>query len=169
MNLFELLKQKGYILFFNQGDKYNEKFIGKENRPNFFWYNDAFFSHLTIEKQDRYLHIFIKKRDEYNFSFMQNNKTWEDVYSHFLKNKEELLKESDLKRLVIHNPPILRSSDTLVPDLIFDFEKEGNKEAVCIFPENYKGIRCKFFDDNHFLIDFIDIPELMKIITNIVE
>lgn len=169
MNLFERLKEKGYIIFFNQGDRYTEKFIATNDRPNFFWYHDAFFSHLTLEEQDRYLHIFIKKRDDYNFSFMQGNKTWEDVHSHFLKNKKELLKENDLKRLIVHNPPILRSSDTLVPNLIFDFEKEGNKEAVCIFPDKYKGMRCEFFDYKHFPIDFIDIPELMKVIKNIVE
>lgn len=163
MNLFELLNKNGYIIFFNQGDRYTEKFIAPSDRLNFFWYNDAFYSHLTFKGQDRYLHLFVKRKDDYSFIFMQGNKTWEDVYSHFLENKEKLLKVDDISRLTSYNPPILRSSDTMVPDLIFDFEKEGNKEAVCIFPDKYKGIRCKFFDDKHFPIDYIDIPELKNI------
>lgn len=167
MNIFEQLKEKGYIIFFNQGDSYAEKFIAPGDRPNFFWYNDAFFSHLTFKGQDRYLHLFIKRQDDYNFTFMQGNKTWEDVNSHFLENKEKLLKVDDITRLTSYNPPILRSSDTLIPDLIFDFEKEGNNEAICVFPDKYKGIRCKFFDDNHFPIDFINIPELKDIILSI--
>jgi hypothetical protein len=161
---FEQLKEKGYILFFNQGDKYIEKFIGQEDRPNFFWLHDSFYSHFSVEKQDRYLHIFIKKKDDYNFSFMQDNETWDDVYNHYLRNKEELNKVDDVKQLISHNPPILRSSNTITPDLIFDFEKEGSKEAVCIFPDKYKGIKCKFFDDKHLPIDFDKIPELMGVL-----
>lgn len=167
MNIFELLKQKGYILFFNQGDKCIFKFIGQTDRPNFFWHHDSFYSHLTLEKQDRYLHMFIKKKNNYNFSFMQGNKTWDDVYNYFLKNKEKLNKEDNLKRMIIHNPPILRSSDIMDPDLIFDFEKEGKNEAVCIFPDKYKGVRCKFFDEKHRPVNFIEIPELMNLIENI--
>lgn len=169
MNLFESLKEKGYIIFFNQGDRNTEKFVAPNDRPNFFWYHDAFYSHLAIRGQDRFLHLFIKRKDDYSFTFMQGNKTWEDVYSHFLENKEKLLKVDDMVRLTSYNPPILRSSDTLIPDLIFDFEREGNNEGICIFPDKYKGIRCKFFDDMHFPIDYIDISELMKIIKNIVE
>jgi hypothetical protein len=164
MNVFELLKQKNHIIFFNQGDRCIENFIASNDRPNFFWFHDSFYSHLNIEKQDRFLHIFIKNRDDYSFFFMQGNKTWDDVYNHFLKNKDKLNKEDNLKRMLVYNPPIIRSNDTMVPDLIFDFEKEGNDEAVCIFPEKYKGIRCKYFDKNHKPIDFIEIPELMKII-----
>lgn len=169
MNLFELLKEKDHILFFNQGDRYTEKFIAPNDRPNFFWYNDAFFSHLAFKGQDRYLHLFIKRKDDFSFVFMQGNKTWEDVYYHFLENKEKISKIDDISKLTSYNPPILRSSDTIIPDLIFDFEKEGNQEAVCVFPGEYKGLRCKFFNDEHFPIDFMDIPELIKIINNIVE
>lgn len=169
MNLFELLKKKGYILFFNQGDRYTDKFIGPNDRPNFFWYHDAFFSHFSIEKQDRFLHLFVKKPDEYNFIFMQGNKTWDDVYSHFLENKEKISKVDDISKLTSYNPPILRCSDTLIPELIFDFEKEGNNEAICIFPDKYKGIRCSFFDDKHFPVDFDKIPKLMDIIGDINE
>ncbi len=168
MNVFKILEEKGYILFFNQGDKYTGKFTFSQNRrSNFFWYHDSFFSHFSIEKQDRYLHIFIKKQNDYDFAFMQDNKNWDDVYNHFLKNKDKLKKEENLKNLKTYNPPILRSSDLLVPDLIFDFEKEGNIEAVCVFPEKYKELRCKFFDNKHFPVDFIDIPKLNEIILNI--
>lgn len=170
MDILKKIKEKGYALFFNQGDKYTEEFMAQEkNRPNFFWYHDSFYSHLSIDKQDRYLHIFIKKKDDYNFSFMQGNKTWEDVYNHYQENKEKSNNEVDIKRYILHNPPILRSSDILIPDLIFDFEKEGNIEAVCVFPNKYKGLRCKFFGEKHFPIDFMEIPELMKVINNIVE
>lgn len=158
MNIFEKLKEKGYVLFFNQGDRYVEKFIAPADRPNFFWYYDSFYSHVTLIKQDRYFHIFIKKKDDYNFVFMQGNKTWDDVYNNYL----------DVKNKVSRNdPPILRSSDAMMPDLIFDFEKEGNREAICVFPDKYKGIRCKFFNDEHFPIDFIDIPELKDVILSI--
>jgi len=167
MNLFTELNKKGCIIFFNQGDKYVEKFIAQKDRPNFFWYHDAFYSHLTFKGQDRYLHLFIKRKDDFSFVFMQGNKTWEDVHSHFLENKEKISKVGDVSKLTSYNPPILRSSDTLIPDLIFDFEKEGNQEAICIFPNEYKGLRCKFFNDEHFPIDFIDIPELKEIILNI--
>ena len=90
---------------------------------------------------------------------MQDNKTWDDVYNYYLD-----VKEKRSKCIPTNDPPILRSPDTMIPEFIFDFEKEGNNEAVCIFPDKYKGIRCKFFDDNHKPIDFIDIPELMKLI-----
>ena len=169
MDIFKQLKGKGYILFFNQGDRYVDNFVAPNDRPNFFWYHDAFYSHLSFKGQDRYLHIFIKKKENCNFSFMQGNKTWEDVQSHFLENKEKISKVDDINKLTSYNPPILRSTDTLIPELIFDFGKEGNQEAICIFPDRYKGIRCKFFDDNHKPIDFIEIQELMEIINNIVE
>jgi len=164
MNIFEQLKEKGYILFFNQGDRCVFEFISPVNRPSFFWYYDSFYSHLPLLKQDRYLHIFVKKKEDYNFSFMQDNKTWDDVYNYYLDVKEKRSKD-----IPTNDPPILRSPDTMIPELIFDFEKEGNNEAVCIFPDKYKGIRCKFFDDNHKPIDLIEIPELMEIINNIVE
>lgn len=167
MNIFEQLKEKGYILFFNQGDRYVEEFIAPKDRPNFFWYHDAFYSHLAIKGQDRYLHLFIKRKDDYDFIFMQGNKTWEDIHNHFLENKEKLLKADNIVRLTSYNPPILRSSGTLIPDLIFDFEKEGNDEAICIFPDKYKGLKCKFFNDKHFPIDFIDTPELKDVILHI--
>jgi len=168
MNIFELLKQKNHIIFFNQGDKCIEKFIASPDRPNFFWFHDSFYSHLSIEKQDRFLHIFIKNKNKYNFSFMQGNKTWDDVYNHFLKNKDKLNREDDLKRILVYNPPIIRSNDTMVPDLIFDFENEGNNEAVCIFPNECRWVKCKFFNDKHRPIDFIEIPELMKLIKSII-
>lgn len=159
MDLFKQLEQKGYVFLFNQGDRCILEFIAPNDRPNFFWYYDSFYSHLTIKKQDRFLHIFIKKKDDYNFSFMQGNQTWEEVYNYYLN-----VKDNKSKNIPTNDPPIIRSADTMTPDLVFDFEKEGNNEAICVSPDKYKGIRCKFFDDNHFPIDFIDIPELKEVI-----
>jgi hypothetical protein len=89
---------------------------------------------------------------------MQDNKSWEDVYSFFRE-----FDNSHVGHNVSPNPPILRINKTLAPDLVFDFEEVGNENAKLILPEHNEEEIVKFFDENHFPIKFRSLPELVEV------
>ncbi len=148
------------ILFFNQGDSVCYEFIPRPDRPNFFWYFDRFYCHLGNKHQDKYFHLFIRNPYQENMDIyaMQGIETVEDLDKHHL----------DIKKGISHDdPPILRIATALIPDLIFEFDTEGADWATVIFPDQHKGVRCRFFDDTHVPIPFTQIPELVEILPQI--
>jgi hypothetical protein len=162
------------IVFFNQGDRLTPVFKPRSDRgPNFYWFHDSFYSHFSIAKQDRYLHLFIRNpyKDKINFSFMQDNKSWEEACMWYLNNKKPLAEsyKGNGTSPLFFNPPILRTDDILVPDLIFEFPTDGANEATIIHPAEHTGISCKLFTDQHVPIPFNQIPEIVYLLPQIKE
>ena len=90
-----------YITFFNQGDHLTPVFTTRPDRgSNFYWLHDRFHSHVSIAKQDRYLHLFVKdpEKDGIKFWFMQDNKSWDDVCRYYQRNKKSLTNITKVKK-----------------------------------------------------------------------
>lgn len=165
-----LFTSDSYILFFSQGDRLCTEFISPKSRPSFFWFYDSFYSHVSIEAQDRYLHVCVKKVKDLNFVFMQGIRNLDEAHTYFLETREkhsEAEQERRVRRLLFFNPPILRVYNTIVPEVIFDFEEIGNKDAKVIFPERLLGVRYTFFDENHFPIQFVKINGMLDLLPNL--
>lgn len=161
------------MCFFNQGHSMCTEFIPRGTRQNMFWFHDSFYSHVSIDKQDRYLHIFVRNPSTENFSFetRQGFQDFEEMYYFFKENKEKLhaAYHKKIGFPIALNPPILFSYDTFIPDLILDFKVWGANVAEIIFPEKYRGIHCRLFDETHIPIPFIEIPEIVNILPQIKE
>ena len=142
----EYLKLLGKILVFNQGDRLCLNFIPPHDRPIFLWFWDTFYSHFPhtwlnspVKIKFRYLHFFIlDPKTNPKIVAMQGLKSFYAICKHFFQVKN---------RVVGSDPPILRSYNTLIPDLVFDFEDEKSDEATVLFPEHLQGKRIRFFDE----------------------
>ncbi len=157
------------ILFFNQGDKVCYKFTKRADRNyNFYWFHDGFYSHCAIDNQDRYLHLFVRNPMEDGISFFERSglQNFDELVQSFRENKEKLMAayHKEIGFALACNPPILLSTDILVPDIILDFKEPGADTAEIISPEALKGTICRLFDSAHIPIPFIEIPELVSVI-----
>ena len=160
-------KINNLILFFNQGDSVCYKFIKRDDRRfNFYWFHDSFYSHCAIDNQDRYLHLFVRNPMEEGISFLERSgvQYFSELVESFKENKEKLARayRGETGFPLACNPPILLSTDPLVPDLILDFKESGADTAEIIYPEALRGVVCQLFDSAHTPIPFIKIPELVK-------
>lgn len=167
------IEQHPYIIFFNQGDRCTPIFTRHPSTSdglNFFWLYESFHSHFSIKKQDRFLHLFVRNPNSINFPYFRGGRNWSEVADYYFLTKKGKDKNYETGLIfLIPEPPVLRSSDTLIPDLIFDFEVDGALVAKIIYPEKYSGIRCKLFTDDHIPIPFVDVPEIVAIIPHITQ
>jgi hypothetical protein len=142
------------------------EFIAPKTRPNFFWIHDRFYSHFSVYKQDRFLHICIQNASNLDYYFMQRFDNWDEVAEGYRINRKKIIHDDQYnngERILCHNPPILRVETTVIPDAIFDFGVEGSKEARLIFPVSKPEI-FTFFDERHIPIPFANINGLVKLL-----
>ena len=162
-----------YIVFFSQGDRCTPVFgphPTTTDKLNFYWLYESFHSHVSITKQDRYLHLFVRDPKSIRFPYFRGGKNWEEVARYYFATKEG--KDRNFragKVALVPEPPILRSPDTLVPDLIFDFETEGAEIATIIAPKEHAGMRCRLFTEEHVPIPFREVPEIVAILPHITQ
>jgi hypothetical protein len=93
---------------------------------------------------------------------MQGIRGWKEATKYYAKIRAA--KESNI---FCGDPPILRSNEVLIPDLILDFQIPGADEAVVIHPVEHQGVKCRLFSDKHTPIRFDDIPEILDILPQI--
>ncbi len=163
----DYLKLLGKILVFNQGSKLCLNFLPTHDRPTFLWFWDTFYSdshkglNSPVKLKSRYLNFFIlDPKTNPKIVAGQELKSFYAICKHFIQVKN---------RIISSDPPILRSWDTLVPNLVFDFQNEEKDTANIIFPEHLTGKKIKFFDDKKVPLNYFEIPEFIGLLPELKE
>lgn len=161
-----------YIIFFHNSDNYIEKFTPKDEvRPSFYWFGDRYYNHYSTTTRFKYFYLFVlnPKKDGIRLRERYEGLGFNSLYSRYLKYKK--VRDQNLQKGSYNwsspEPAIILSFSKIKPDLILEFDDESPNSAVVIKPERYKGLKISLFDNNDMPIQFIDIPEIVRILPKI--
>lgn len=112
----------------------------------FYWLVDRYFDQLTFGKHAAYKYLyFYMGTDNYegNKAYLRFNKWAED-------------RESGIKtKSFYEEPPILITSDKILPNMIAEYESV-TKDFYVLYPKKYAKIRLNLFNANGFAKNFKD-------------
>ena len=169
------------LTFFHNSDEYREEFTSQDNnRPSFYWFNDRYHNHLSLDSRCwKYFYLFVKDSSKDSIAFRSRHEDYgfHSLYEHYqdyLKERANLYTKG-IFNSIAYEPSILMSFSKIIPDLILEFPYENEPYGIILKPKKYVGKKVYLFDSsksilskNQMPISFIDIPEIVEIVPDII-
>lgn len=145
------------LSFFHNSNRwipYFKKELGPRKSATYYWFNDRYHHHFGRE---RYFYFFLKDltKEEVSFFVRQQGPDFHNLYVAY-----DQYSKGDR-----YEPPILMSSDEIIPDLIADagYGNENPRTWKIVYPEDFLKVELQLFDGKDNPIPFNQIEVLKDI------
>ncbi len=160
---------KEFITFFHTSPHHIQLFFPQHiKRPIFYWFGDCYHDLFGKDHRAEYFYLFVKnpKKDNIAFRSRTEEMGFDGLYKQYLnyrREREEIYQKGATKYT---EPAILMSFSKIIPDLALKYDQK-EKTYIVIAPIEYEGTKINLHDEKGRPKNFLDIPEILKIIPNI--